>query len=259
MKTTLVSVVVGMAVVLSAVAQGKTGTAKPFPAQVAQIQEQIQLLKVHPGASSFLTIQEKGGEAIIQLARIDALGKRDLSLNIAYYPSTEQPGKALAVAGVPIPTGWRLEQFEAKSFAIYRVPESDVGQLPQVINDIFIKFFKCPVSHQLVYAIETGAPPVAPDVKATLGTAKDTTTISSKAEGQVVAITGRVTTMRVNGTLTEAQIQQKVDGTKTAYSIFLDAKGKALANTEGKVQVKGRIEMKDGKPMLVVSEFMKEQ
>jgi hypothetical protein len=263
MKTTVVAVFVGTAVVLNAAAQGSTGTAKPVPAQVAQIQKQIELLKVHTGASPFLNIQEKGGEAIIQLARVAAPGNRKWSLNIAYYPSKEKPAKALAAVGMTLPVAWQEEQFEAGTFAQYAVPESDLPKLPQFIHDLFVKLFKRPASYQLDFSIETDEPlpkeltNVKPEIKISLGEDKRMKAEDSSKTGQVVTFNGIVSTMKQNGRLTEVRIGNMDDNMKSAYGVVLDDKGKQLAELGGAVNVKGHIEVKNGKKMLVVEEFRK--
>ena len=68
------------------------------PMQVTQIQKEIDSLQDAKG-DAFLTIQEKDGDGIVQLAG----GKKTLSLNIAHYPSKQDPSKAMLAAGMEIP------------------------------------------------------------------------------------------------------------------------------------------------------------
>ncbi len=154
MRTAVVAVVAGFAVALNVAAQEKPKMTEASPAQVAQIQKQIELLKAHKGASPVLTIQEVGGEAIIQLSRVAFQGKTSWSLNIAYYPSKEKPTKALAAVGMTLPTTWQEEQFEAGTVAQYGVPDGDLGKLPQFIHDLFVKFFKRAATYKIDCSIE---------------------------------------------------------------------------------------------------------
>jgi hypothetical protein len=154
MRKTVFAAVTGLAVILSASAQEKSKMNEASPAQVVEIQKQIELLKAQKGASPVLTIQEVGGEAIIQLSRVAFQGKTSWSLNIAYYPSKEKPAKALAAVGMSLPTTWQEEQFEAGTVAQYGVPESDLAKLPQFINDLFVKFFKRAATYKIKSSIE---------------------------------------------------------------------------------------------------------
>ena len=150
MRTAVVAAVAGFAVALNVAAQEKPKMNETSPAQVVEIQKQIELLKVHKGASPFLNIEEVGGEAIIQLSR----GKPDWGMNIAYYPSKERPEKALAAVGMTIPKTWKESQFEAGTVVLYTVPEADLPKLPQFIHDLFVKFFKRPPTYKIACSIE---------------------------------------------------------------------------------------------------------
>ncbi len=140
----------GMLLAFTASAQEKSKMNETSPTQVIQIQKQIELLKAHQGEPAVLTIQEVGGEAIIQLSR----GKPNWGLNIAYYPSKEKPDKALPAVGMTIPATWKLAQFEAEVVVLYEVPEADVAKLPQFIHDLFVKFFKRPATYKIDIVIE---------------------------------------------------------------------------------------------------------
>lgn len=122
--------------------------------QVVQIQKQIELLKTQKGKSPFLTISEVGSDAIVQLARISSGSKTNWSLNIAYYPSTEKPAKALAAVGMSLPANWQEEQFDSGTMAQFSVPESDLPKLPQFIHDLYVKFFKRPPTYKIECALD---------------------------------------------------------------------------------------------------------
>jgi hypothetical protein len=245
-------------------AQDEPKIAETSPAQVIEIQKQIELLKVNKGASPFLTMQELGGEGLIQLARTAAQGKTEWSLNIAYYPSKEKPAKALAAVGMTLPKTWQEEVFAPEMSTVqYGVPESDLAKLPQFIHDLFVKFFKRPASYRLQFSIEAAElPPMAmlanAGVKVSLGNDKKMDATDPSMDGKVVSFEGIVTSMTQNGQLTEARIGNVDDGMKTSYGIVLDEKGKQLAEVRmTTVNVKGRVEIKNGKNMLVVEEFTK--
>lgn len=154
MRIAVVAAVAVFAVAFNVAAQEKPKMTETIPVQVTQIQKQIEMLKMQKGSSPILTIQEVGGEAIIQLSRIVFQGKTSWSLNIAYYPSKDKPAKALAEVGMPLPTTWQEEQFEANTVAQYGVPESDLTKLPQFIHDLFVKFFKRPSTYKIDCSIE---------------------------------------------------------------------------------------------------------
>ena len=154
MRTAVVAAVAGLAIAFNVVAQDKQKMSETSPAQVAQIQKQIELLKAQKGASPVLTIQEVGGDAIIQLSRVAFQGKTSWSLNIAYYPSKEKPAKALVAVGMTLPATWQEEQFEPGTVAQYGVPEADIAKLPQFIHDLFVKFFKRPATYKIDCSIE---------------------------------------------------------------------------------------------------------
>ena len=259
MRMAVVTAVAGFALAaLNLGAQEKPRTNGTNPAQVVEIQKQIEQLKVHKGASPYLNIQEVGGEAIIQLARCET----NWSLNIAYYPSKETPVKALAAVGMTIPQTWQEEQFEAGTVAQYGLPQSDLAALPQFIHNLFVKFFRRPSSYRLEFSIESDEPLpkemlTKPEVKFSLGDDKRMNATGSSKSGQVVSFDGLVSTMTQNGQLTEARIGNMDDNMKTSYGIVLDEKGKQLAESKGAAHVKGRIEVKNGKNMLVVEEFSK--
>jgi hypothetical protein len=151
MKTLLM---VALALAMNVSAEEKTKMNEVTPAQVVTIQKQIELLKAHKGKSAFVTIQEVGGDAIVQVARLTDKGNTSWSLNIAYYPSKDKPAKALAAVGITVPPAWQEEQFEAETVAQYGVPESDLSKLPQFIHELFVKFFKRPATYKVECAIE---------------------------------------------------------------------------------------------------------
>ena len=260
MKAWIAAGIFGMTVALSTFAQEKPSATSP--SQVAQIQKQIELLRVHSGASPYLNIQEVGGEAIIQLARATTNGKTNWSLNIGYFPSKEKPVKALAAVGMTIPPTWQEMQYQAGTVAEYLIPQSDLAALPKFINDLFVKFFKRPVSYRLSFSIETDEPmpaniPTNIAVTASLGDDKRMNASDAAKPGKMVSLNGIISVAKTNGKLTEAKIGNVDDGMKTAYGIVLDAKGKLLAETGGFVHVTGRIEVRDGKNMLIVDDFGK--
>jgi len=153
MKTSLVIVVV-VALALNIAAEEKPKMNETVPSQVIEIQKQIELLKAHKGKMPFLTIQEVGGDAIVQVSRAVAQGKASWSLNIAYYPSKERPAKALAAVGISLPATWQEEQFEAGTVAQFGVPDTDSSKLPHFIHDLFGKFFKRPATYKIECSIE---------------------------------------------------------------------------------------------------------
>lgn len=263
MRPSVVAVVASVLLVLRASAQvgpGKIGTG---PSQAVQIQKQIELLKAHQGPSPFLTIQEKGGDAIVQVARIGEGAKAVLSLNIAFYPSQEPPAKALASAGMLLPATWKQEEFNPGVNAQVAVPKMDEPRLPAFIRDLFVKFFKRPATCELEFFIESSEPmsevTPKPEIKFSMGNSKSMDAKDSAKEGQVVSFNGLVSTLKQNGQLVEARIGNMDDGMKTTYGIVLDKKGKQLAEVKGSVHVTGRVEIKHGKNMLVVEEFAKKQ
>jgi hypothetical protein len=268
MKLAIIALVVGMSVVLNAAVQGKTGVAQSSTAQIAQIQKQIELLKVHKGESPYLNIQEKGGDAIIQLARISSPGKTSWSLNIAYYPSKEKPAKALSAVGMSLPLSWKEEQFEAETSVQYGVPASDLPKLPQFIHDLFVKFFKRPSNYQLEFSIETSEPPpvdltqLKTEIKVTPNEASKAKTKESASAEQSVSFNGIVSISKQGNEITRLNIGNVDDDMKTSYDIVLDKKGKELAdskNARGIIPVKGHVVVKNGKKMLVVEDFGNKQ
>ena len=103
MKAVVLAGIMGFAMAVTVTAQEKPKMNEATASQVIEIQKQIDALKAHKGKMPFLTLSEVGGGATVQLARVEAPGKRTWSLNIAYYPSTENPAKALAAVGMTLP------------------------------------------------------------------------------------------------------------------------------------------------------------
>ena len=84
------------------------------------------------------------------------------------------------------------------------------------------------------------------------------TTSSTNAANRVVSLNGIVSISRQNGKITRFHIGNMDEGMKTGYDIVLDAKGQELADSKiMTVSVKGHVDAKNGKEMLVVEDFKK--
>lgn len=268
MKVAIIAVVAGMSLILNAAVQGKKEAPQSNMTKTAQIQKQIELLKINKGTSPYLNIQEKGGDAIIQLARIVSAGKTSWSLNIAYYPSKEKPAKAFSAVGMSVPSSWKEEQFEAETSVQYGVPASDLVKLPQFIHDTYVKFYKRPATYQLEFSIETAEPVsedlirVKPETKVVPSEEIKPKTKEPGVADQVVSFNGIVSVSRQNNEITRLHIGNVDDDMKTGYDIVLDKKGKELADSKnmiGIIPVKGHVVVKSGKKMLVLEEFGNKQ
>ena len=47
-----------------------------------------------------------------------------------------------------------MESFAVEEAASFTVPEGDIAKLPQFIHDLFVKFFKRPVTYKIDCAVE---------------------------------------------------------------------------------------------------------
>lgn len=265
MRTVVIAALAGLAMVFNVSAQAKSEMKETTPSQVLQIRKQIELLKVHKGASPVLTIQVVGKEALVQLSRCVIDRQTSWSLNIPHDPSQEKLPKALAKVGITLPQTWKEE-----GPVVYDVPSQDLSQLPQFIHDLFVKLFKLQPTYMLncdIEDVEESKVDFAPSqFKVGLGMGDDIKAADSDKAGSAVSFKGMVSNMvkakgQILGTVISNHVAEAVisnyDDNYKKYGIVLDEKGKQLAESSGFIQVKGHVEIKDGKRMLVVEEFSK--
>ena len=142
----MLSIAVATLGILCIVQAGEVKT----PTQVTQIKEQIDKLQKQK-RNSFLTIERKGQDAIVQVAG----GKKTVSLNICNFPSEDNPAKVFAKLGITIPKTWTQTGFEGKVFVGYDLPVADVNKLPAFIHDLYLKLYKSKSDYALVFSIES--------------------------------------------------------------------------------------------------------
>ena len=239
----------------------QSSSGKTHPKQVLQIYQELKDLVAHQ-EDAILTLSEADTDKIVQVGWITAKGEPLFNLNIAYYPSTEPPEEALSAAGIEIPAGWKQIGFDAGTFAAYALPKRDAKQLPYFIHSVFRKFFNSGSDYRLVAGIDSAEDELESDfdpdsvtVTVTGGDQPDAN--RNDVDGTTISFPGLVSTTSLNGALTEARIGN-MDENMKQYMIVLDAKGRALANEKmGAVQVTGRVTVKKGKRMLVVTDYEK--
>lgn len=127
---------------------GKQASTDGLPPAEA-IRVQLEALQKRKG-DAFLTIQEVEGDAMVQIAN----GDKKLSLNIAYFPSKEDPATALKEAEIAVPATWVQTDFEAETYVQYDIPAEEAKDLPLFIDNLFKKFFKRPADYKIQCYIE---------------------------------------------------------------------------------------------------------
>ncbi len=137
-----VGVAVGMLVAGVAFGQKATETPKKQDGgnKMMETQKQVEALLATKG-SNFLTIEKKGKDELVQVAREEAGGKAAIKVMIN-YPFAEPVDKALAKVNVTPPTGWKVAEFEQGAFAKYDAAGTDAKTIAAFVDAIFTKLFK---------------------------------------------------------------------------------------------------------------------
>jgi len=124
-----------------ALAQKNAETPKKDPgAKMTETQKHVDAILAKQG-SNFLTIEKKGKDDLVQVAREEAAGKFTTRV-LVNYPFSEQADKTLAKAGITIPGEWKLIEFEQGTFAKYDASRSDAKTIAGFVDAIFTKLIK---------------------------------------------------------------------------------------------------------------------
>ena len=108
--------------------------------KMTEIQKQVDTVLAKAG-KNFLTIETKGKDDAVQVAREEAAGKVVIKVLIN-YPFAEPVDKVLAKVNVTPPTGWKVAEFEQGAFAKYDAAGTDAKTIAAFVDAIFAKLFK---------------------------------------------------------------------------------------------------------------------
>jgi hypothetical protein len=108
--------------------------------KMTEIQKQVDTVLAKAG-TNFLTIEKKGKDEMVQVAREEAAGRIAIKVLIN-YPFAEPVDKALAKVNVTPPTGWKVAEFEQGAFAKYDAAGTDAKTIAAFVDAIFTKLFK---------------------------------------------------------------------------------------------------------------------
>ena len=89
-------------------------------------------------------------DVVLQVAK----GGEVLQLNIASYPSSEEPNEKLQSLGIALPAGSTLEMWNENTFAQYSVPSSATRELASAIDTIFQKLYGSAEGYAVSIAME---------------------------------------------------------------------------------------------------------
>jgi len=84
----------------------------------------------------FITISGDG-DTTVQVAK----GGDVLQLNIASYPSSDNPDEKFNALGIVLPTGSTLGEWEPSVYVQYAVPSSTASELATAIDAVFCKLY----------------------------------------------------------------------------------------------------------------------
>lgn len=98
-------------------------------------------------SASVLTIElnDGEGEEVVQVAN-----GTSLRLMVGYYPSSLPPDDAIA----PVPTSWKLAEFEEEAFAEFDAPGTEVNALADFVHAVFDKLYHAGNSYQVTMTFE---------------------------------------------------------------------------------------------------------
>jgi hypothetical protein len=104
---------------------------------------------LHSDKQEFITISGND-DAIVQVAK----GGDVLQLNIASYPSSDNPDEKLNALGIVLPAGSTLGEWEPNVYAQYAVPSSTATELSTVIDAVFCKLYGTANGYTVSVALE---------------------------------------------------------------------------------------------------------
>ena len=113
---------------------------KETGATMTEIQKHVEALLVKQG-SNCLTLEKKGKDDLVQVAREESAGKVSIKV-LVNYPFAEPADKALAKVGVAMPAEWKLIEFEQGAYAKYDASRSDAKAIAGFVEAIFTKLLK---------------------------------------------------------------------------------------------------------------------
>jgi hypothetical protein len=245
--------------VLFCMLPGEARAAKEHPKQVKQIAREMKaLLKLKQ--DGFLTISEVGTDRVVQISKTTLAGKSLLSLNIGFYPSQQEPSKALPAAGIKIRKGWSQSDFEAGTYAQYDIPVEDGRYMAYIIHKIFTKFYKAMDDYKLDIGfdvIPTAAISEVEPAPSKTGASRERGVKELKTARHIRDVAFRCirTVATVNDTVTELRVSN-LDANMAQHTVRLDERGQELAKAEGMVfRISGVVQEEGGERMLVIKEF----
>lgn len=139
--------------VLLIAGMGISAAEKPNEKQISEIQANLEKLFASK-ENVYLSIEEKGTEKIIQIFYGTAGEKRNIVINIGYFPSFISPKATFKNANIKLPWDWEQINFEAGTFVEYHIPEAKPKELAEFINAVFIKLFKSKDDYELKMVID---------------------------------------------------------------------------------------------------------
>ena len=143
MDKRLIGVTAILGVLWCAVALGQkteTDTKKEGGAKAMAIQKNVEAVLAKAG-NNFLTIEIKGRDELVQVAREDVSGKTELHVQV-HCPFSGPPEKVFGKAGITIPGGWKQEEFEAETHVQYNVTGTDAKTIAAFVDAVFTKLLK---------------------------------------------------------------------------------------------------------------------
>lgn len=126
---------------------------KPNEKQIGEIKAKLEQLFASKD-NVFLSIEEKGTEKIIQIFYGTAGKKRNIVINIGYFPYFTGPKATFKNAKIKLPWEWEQINFEAGTFVEYHIPEAKPKELSEFINAVFINLFKSKADYELKMTID---------------------------------------------------------------------------------------------------------
>lgn len=103
-------------------------------------QKQVEALLAKP-VGYFLTVEKKGRDEVVQVAR-EPDGEKTTLKVLINYPFAESADNTLGKVGVTVPVGWKQVQFEEGAYATYDATVSDAKAMATFLDAIFSRLLK---------------------------------------------------------------------------------------------------------------------
>jgi len=90
----------------------------------------------------FLTVSHGDTEGLVNVGYFPASGNRERMYVQVEYPFAERPEDVLGAAGIDVPAGWRIDEFEKGVSVQYAVPYEKRAAIGGFLCEVFTKLYK---------------------------------------------------------------------------------------------------------------------